>query len=100
MNRFLSLPRLAFNPEYVAQAPQEPGVYGLFEGSELIYVGSASSDHSIRDCLRRHLDGECTKVATHYACEVTPRASALETEILAGFKQLIGRAPRCQQKGV
>lgn len=99
MERFLALPRFAFNPAYVEHAPDDTGVYGLFEHDELIYVGTAKRGGklSIRDCLRRHLRGECTRDATHYAWELTLWPNARETQILAGFTQQTGRDPRCQQ---
>ena len=100
MQKFLALPRYPFNRLIIEDAPEHAGVYGLFEGEELIYLGVG---HSIRDCLRRHQDGalgECTMNATRYTWEITVWPAFRESEILAGFQQQIGVVPRCQGKAV
>ena len=41
MERFLSLPRYQFTDTMIELAPNEPGIFGLFDGPELIYIGCA-----------------------------------------------------------
>lgn len=103
MERFLSLPCFKFIPEAIEYAPDESGVYGLFDEDELIYIGLATGlkGFSIRECLLKHLHGahgECTMRATQYAWELSFWPKAREAEILAAFHERIGRDPRCQQE--
>ena len=56
----------------VAQAPALPGVYLLYRGHRLIYIGASANGGTIRQDLRRHLDGEggpCTQRATEFDYE-------------------------------
>lgn len=104
MNKFLALPRYAFTRTNVQYAPEETGIYGLFDDDgQLVYIGKATdrNDHSIMACLLRHQDGvhgECTMKAKAYSWEVTLWPSARETEVLASFHQAHQRDPRCQSK--
>jgi hypothetical protein len=102
MQRFLSLPRFAFNRVNVEYAPDESGIFGLFDGDELIYIGRATRNgHSIRECLLRHQNGEygeCTMRATGYTWEITGRPREREAELLAAFRRVERRDPRCQQE--
>lgn len=101
MQAFLALPRYPFTRAAVEFAPEEAGIYGLFDGSELIYIGRAEnrSANSIRALLLRHQDGAlgpCTMKATHYTWEITIwGAAARETELLARHFQAHHREPRC-----
>ena len=82
-------------------APDEPGVYGLFDGYELIYIGKTVGGASIKACLLAHEDS-ANKIgdlkATAYTWEITLSPAAREAEILARFREGNGRAPRCQGK--
>jgi hypothetical protein len=103
MDDFFALPRYPFLRAALEYAPEEPGIYALFDGDELVYVGRAGDrgDHSIKACLLRHQDGrhgECTMKAKTYTWEITLWASARETEILAAFYRRHRRDPRCQSK--
>ncbi len=99
MQRFLGLPRFRFDAANVTYAPDWAGVYGLFDGGELIYVGKANGNGlSVRDCLQQRLLGDCTQIASHYTWELTRWPDARETEILAGYHKSEGHEPRCQQK--
>jgi len=101
MQVFLALPRYPFTRAAIEFAPEEPGVFGLFDGQELIYIGRADDrfHRSLRALLLLHQDGamaECTMKATHYTWEiVTIGAAARETEILARYFQAHRRQPRC-----
>ncbi|MEE9141069.1 MAG: hypothetical protein V3U18_09915 [Alphaproteobacteria bacterium] len=77
-------------------APDEPGVYGLYEGQETIYYGS--SDDSIRSRLQDHLnghEGQRTQAATHFGMEATPYPVTREGELLREHRARYGRLPRC-----
>ena len=98
MEKFLKLPRYPFTRAMLEHAPEQSGVYGLFDGAELVYVGKSAS---IRAALLLHQDGaagECTMRATAYTWEITIWPAARETEILARFHQSHRRDPRCQGK--
>ena len=103
MDGFLVLPRYRFNRATIEHAPEKPGVYGLFQGEELIFIGRAADrgEHSIRELLRRHQDGafgDCTMKATHYTWEISIWPAARETELLARHYQAVHSEPRCQHK--
>jgi len=101
MQVFLALPRYPFTRAAIEFAPEEPGVFGLFDGQELVYVGRADDRHdrSLRALLIRHQDGalgDCTMRATHYTWEIVMIGTAArETEILARYFQAHRRQPRC-----
>src|SRR3954469_6672087 len=105
MQAFLELPRYPFTRAAVEFAPEESGIFGLFDGNELIYIGRAENraNHSIRALLLRHQDGamgECTMKATHYTWEITIwGAAARETELLARHFQTHHMEPRCMAQG-
>ncbi len=99
MERFLKLPRFAFTRAALEHAPEEPGVYALFHGEEMIYLGRASTrEHSIRRCLLEHQDGArgaCTMKATRYTWEISVWPAAREAELLKQFRREHRRDPRC-----
>jgi len=74
-------------------APEEPGVYALWDGDELVYYGRAAGRDgaAIRSCLLAHL--ERTR-ATHYSWEVCPDPATREAELLRDYQRVYGRAPR------
>ncbi len=105
MDRFMALPRYAFTRGAVQYAPAEPGVFGLFDHEELIYLGHASDakGYSIRNLLAMHREGtfgSCTLKATHYSWELTLSPSDREAEILASFLRHHDHKPRCQADAV
>jgi hypothetical protein len=99
MEGFLSLRRYPFTGAMLEYAPEEKGVYGLFDGDELIYLGATSGEVSIKACLLLHQVGTpatCTRKATTYTWEITLWPRRREMEIMAWFRKETGRAPRCQ----
>ena len=102
MEKFLKLPRFSFTRRMLEHAPEEPGIYGLFDGDELLYIGRASDRaQSIKACLLAHQDGahgECTMRAKTYAWEITVWPAEREAEVLAQFRERHRREPRCQAK--
>lgn len=81
----------------VEGAPNEAGLYALWEDDELIYVGRASATSTIRQRLTEHLErsSSCTQRATHYSWELSLRPAAREAEILEQHRARFGRLPRC-----
>ena len=75
------------------------GVYVLWDGDEVIYIGRSGS-RTLRACLLEHVEGKhgnCTVKATHYSWEITIWDAARETELLALYTRENARDPRCQQ---
>ncbi len=91
----------AFSREDIGQAPDEPGVYGLYQGDDLIYIGRAEGGLSIttiRARLKSHCEGyrgPKTEHATHYRCEVSRDPVARQRKLLQEYEQQYGRLPRC-----
>jgi hypothetical protein len=57
----------------VRHAPSEPGVYALYAGAELVYVGSTDDEkgETLRSRLREHWDhARYSEGVTHYRREV------------------------------
>ena len=91
----------AFSREHTEQAPDEPGVYGLYQGDDLIYIGRAEGGLSIttiRARLKSHCQGHRgpnTEHATHYRCEVNRDPVVRQRKLLQAYEQRHGRLPRC-----
>lgn len=92
----------SFKKENVDISPNKHGVYSLYEGDELIYIGRAAGKGvTIRSRLQSHLagsEGRCTKDATWYQREVTEDAVKREEEELEAFENEHGVLPRCNKK--
>ena len=69
-------------------APEEPGIYTLWDGDEVVYYGRATT---IRSRLLEHL--EKTR-ATHYSWEVCADPATREAELLREHERAHGRRPR------
>jgi hypothetical protein len=98
LDSFFALPRYPFTRQMIKHAPEEIGVYGLFEGTELIYLARANS---IRASLLAHRDGlhgHCTTRASAYTWEITLWARMREAELSSFFLRANKRDPRCQGK--
>jgi hypothetical protein len=77
-------PRYPFKREFVVGAPNDHGVYGLFDGRELIFLGIAGNDGGIRARLMLHISGKMLPcAATHYGWEVRVHPSLRYDELLA-----------------
>jgi hypothetical protein len=72
----------------VQGAPEDAGVYALWNGNEVVYYGRAGS---IRARLLEHADKPS---ATHYSWEVAADPAAREAELLAEHERVYGRRPR------
>jgi hypothetical protein len=81
--------RYRFTRIVLQGAPQDAGVYALWDGEELIYYGRAAS---IRSRLVEHY--EQGPQATHYSWEICDDPAAREAELLREFKRLYGRLPK------
>jgi len=95
-----------FSPLVVSGAPEEPGVYALFEDDELIYYGCAVQGSSIQAALHELMtrvhDGRagCLQRVNRYTWEITYRPRLREAELLREFELAHQHAPRCNQMAV
>jgi hypothetical protein len=92
--------RYPFADYAVAGAPPDPGVFALWEGDELIYIGAAQGEGStLQSALTEHLRGlfPCTQASTHYSWELARNVKALEQQVLREFRDSFRRLPRCNQ---
>jgi hypothetical protein len=82
-----------FDARRVAEAPASPGVYLLYRGHRLIYIGVAAAGASIQECLRYHLRGKggpCTHSATEFDYETSADPLALYRHYLAVYLDTTG----------
>jgi hypothetical protein len=64
--------QVPFDAPNVAEAPATAGVYFLYSGHRMIYIGVAANGATIQERLECHLRGDdstCTERATGFACE-------------------------------
>ncbi len=91
----LRKPRYPFSPKMVEGAPEDSGVYTLYRGSRVLYIGRAAG---IRARLRQHLSGEvcgCSREATHYSWEIVAQPRLRELELLQQQLEAAGELPPC-----
>ncbi len=95
-------PRYAFTESNVNKAPAEHGVYALYDGDVIVYIGRASGDGvTIRSRLKSHYRGDeglCTVAATRYRREVTSDPIARESDFLDEYEENYGELPRCNDR--
>jgi predicted GIY-YIG superfamily endonuclease len=88
-------PRYPFTRRMIEGAPNDTGVYILFRGSRVIYIGRAES---VQARLRGHLNGEvceCSRAATHYSWEIVLQPRLRELELLQEQRAAAGGLPPC-----
>lgn len=84
----LASPKYAFKEALIHTSPEETGVYVLYFGADILYVGSApgrgpGSPHSLRGRLLAHVHGELKPaVATHYRWEIHAAPDERLAEVL------------------
>jgi len=76
----------------LAGAPNEPGVYALWQDDELIYYGRAFGGATIRSRLMEHYEKQIG--ATHYSWEISREPASRERELLLQYQETFGRLPR------
>ena len=97
----IASPRYAFNATMISGAPNDPGVYALWESDEIIYYGHArGASATIQSCLQQHLDGAngCTSGATHYGWEISANPPLREAQLLREFEREHKLLPRCNSR--
>lgn len=84
--------RYKFHRIVLAGAPDEPGVYALWQCEELIYYGRAVGEATIRSRLLEHFNNQVD--ATHYSWEISREPASRESELLQEYQATFGRLPR------
>ena len=86
-----------FTARLIGGAPDQVGIFVLWKGEELIYLGATAVGATIRSRLLEHFSGragDCTRVATHYSWQISPKPAELELELLVEYRQSFQRLPR------
>jgi hypothetical protein len=82
-------------------APKDLGVYALWRGQQLLYIGRALGGAStIASCLNEHMSGarcDCSRQATHYSWEIVLQPIPRELELLNEQATQLGALPPCNQ---
>jgi hypothetical protein len=90
-----------FDATNVAQAPASPGVYLLYRGHRLIYIGASANGDTIRQDLQRHLrgaGGSRTRRATEFDYEAAPDPLPVYWLYLNIYREMTGGLlPDCNQ---
>lgn len=81
--------RYRFTRTVVLGAPDEPGVYALWEDDELVYYGRAQK---LRSALLARLARDTS--VTYYSWELSADPVGREAQLLRAFEGLHGRRPR------
>ncbi|HWI39057.1 MAG TPA: hypothetical protein VNU64_21590 [Burkholderiales bacterium] len=77
----------------VTLAPDTPGVFELWDGDELLFVGSTRRKETLRTELEREISAHAAE-ATHFSWEITFHPEDRWRELLAEFEHLHHRRPR------
>ena len=94
--------RYRFTRIVISGAPEDAGVYALWDGEELVYYGraegrdaggDAGAGSTIRSRLLDHYYEGASR-PTHYSWEVCKDPSTREGELLSEYQRKFGRPPR------
>ena len=91
----IASPKYPFTRAALYGAPRLSGVYALYDGDELIYVGCAELPSSIQAKLvEHHLGVRDPSQATHYSWEVCQDPPARQNQLIREFQKAYQRPPR------
>ena len=89
-----------FSDDDISHTPNCSGVYVLYYGPEIIYIGKATGKDTLKSKLQAHKrgnEGSCTRYATHFAREQTPSPLGRERDMLQEYKNEHLRLPKCNE---
>jgi hypothetical protein len=89
--------RYRFTRIVIAGAPEDAGVFTLWDGEELMYYGRSDGGSTIRSRLLDHYY-EGANRPTHYSWEICKDPAAREAELLKEHQLKFGRVPRNNSK--
>jgi hypothetical protein len=97
--RLAELTRYPFAAYAVTAAPDEPGIYLLWERGELTYIGSTAADATIRSILFEHLADptRCPCRPTHYSWRLARQPKFAEYVLLKDHLARFRSLPRCNK---
>jgi hypothetical protein len=82
-------------------APRDMGVYTLWRGEQLLYIGRALGGRTtIFSRLDEHMSGavcRCSRQATHYSWEIVLQPIERELELLQEQRKAAGELPPCNR---
>jgi len=86
-----------FTEDTIRLVPARKGVYALYRGNELIYIGKAEQEGGLKAELLVHLLGKdrCTRNVTAYRFEVCNNPSEREEYLLQAYKLDYYELPCC-----
>jgi hypothetical protein len=90
--------RYPFTGKMVGGAPKDMGVYVLYRGERILYIGRAMGSSTIFSRLQEHLGGAvcaCSREATHYSWEIVLQPQVRELELLQAQRDAAGELPPC-----
>ena len=88
-----TLPRHPFSAWHIAGLPRSLGVYLLWQGNEVVYIGRAMQ--SLRERLMDHYTRQAKPWdASHFGWEFCERPVEREAELLRAARAAYGRLPR------
>jgi hypothetical protein len=89
----ISLPRQRFTAWSIAGAVAQSGVYVLWQGSEVVYIGRAVA--GMRERLMEHYTRQAKPWdATHFGVLACAQPTERVSELLRVVRRAIGRLPR------
>jgi len=92
--------RYPFAAYAIAAAPDEPGIYILWERNELTYIGSSAGDATLRSILLEHLvhPAKCPCRPTHYSWRLARQPKFAEYLLLKDHLERFQTLPRCNRR--
>ena len=100
MTVLFELRRYPFDEPVIQGAPDEVGVYVLWEGTEITYVGSVGPrGMTIKQRLLDHWSGRnhCPCRPTHYSWRIALDPGLMERELLHEHRHKLAGLPRCNR---
>lgn len=87
-----------FTDTNISNAPNSDGVYGIYRGRELIYIGKGEGKDGIKGRLKAAKRDTRGKEATSFQVEKSKDAAWREEQVLKQYKRLHGKLPRYNDK--
>ena len=87
-----------FTDTNIGNAPNSDGIYGIYRGKELIYIGKGEGKNGIKGRLQASKRDSRGKEATSFQVEKSKNAARREEQLLEQHKKLHGKLPRYNDK--
>jgi len=83
--------RWRFDAETLRDVPEGPGVFTLWSGNEMLYIGRTEGSVTLRDRLRGVL--RASVPVSHFTWEVTVTPKTRAGDLLSSYREKNGRLP-------